>query len=129
MNLAKRVFYKIKYTIHKLLHWEYWPQEVVYAIIYPYYAWMAFRLRAAGFFVVANPHDGEMNFLMESKIKIYKHIPVQYRGNNGNAQIFHRALHPYPYSATANCHRFYSPAVWRPIWPVPNIAPVNRANH
>ncbi|MCC6583254.1 MAG: D-alanine--D-alanine ligase [Chitinophagales bacterium] len=78
MNLAKRVFYKIKYSIHKLLHWEYWPQEVVYAIIYPYYAWMAFRLRAAGFFVVANPHDGEMNFLMESKIKIYKHIPVQY---------------------------------------------------
>ena len=63
MNLAKRVFYKIKYTIHKLLYWEYWPQEVVYAIIYPYYAWMAFRLRAAGFFVVANPHDGEMNFL------------------------------------------------------------------
>lgn len=78
MNLARRIYYKIKHTIHKLLHWEYWPQEVVYCIIYPYYAWMAFRLRAAGFFVVANPHDGEMNFLMESKIKIYHHIPAQY---------------------------------------------------
>lgn len=78
MNLQKRVFYKIKYTVHKLLHWEYWPQEIVYFIVYPYYAWIAFRLRAAGFFVVANPHDGEMNFLMESKIKIYNHIPTPY---------------------------------------------------
>ena len=78
MNLAKKVFYRIKYTVHKLLNWEYWPQEMVYFIIYPYYVWIAFRLRAAGFFVVANPHDGEMNFLMESKIKIYNHIPTKY---------------------------------------------------
>ena len=78
MNLLNSVFYKIKHTIHKLLHWEYWPQEIVYLIIYPYYVWIAFKLRATGFFVVANPHDGEMNFLMESKIKIYKHIPTKY---------------------------------------------------
>lgn len=78
MTLTKRLFYKIKYSIHKLFHWEYWPQEIVYFIIYPYYAWIAWKLKAAGFFVIANPHDGEMNFLMESKIKIYKHIPTKY---------------------------------------------------
>lgn len=78
MEYRKKFYYKLKYSLHKIRHWEYWPQEYIYFIIYPYYAWIAFKVRAAGFFVNANPHDGEMNFLMESKFKIYQHIPEQY---------------------------------------------------
>ncbi len=78
MNLSRRVFYKIKYTLHKLANWEYWPQEIVYVWLYPYYAWIAYKTRAPGFVVMANIYDGEMDFVIESKMKIYNYIPKQY---------------------------------------------------
>ncbi|MFN8282731.1 MAG: hypothetical protein U0U67_05920 [Chitinophagales bacterium] len=78
MQPAKKAYYKAKYFLHKLANWEYWPQEVVYFPMYPLYALCAAKARHAGFFVTANPHDGEMNFVMESKIKIYSLIPKQY---------------------------------------------------
>jgi len=78
MSPKDKLYYYFKHFVHKLTHWEYWPQEIVYLITYPYYAWIAFRLKAAGFFVLANPHNGELDFLMESKYKIYQHIPNEY---------------------------------------------------
>lgn len=77
MQLKKKAYYSIKYFLHKLKNWEYWPQEIVYFPMYPIYLYYGLKLKP-GFFVTANPHDGEMNFLMESKIKIYNHIPKEY---------------------------------------------------
>jgi len=77
MQLRKKAYYSVKYFLHKLTHWEYWPQEIVYFPMYPIYAYYGLKLKP-GFFVTANPHDGELNFLMESKIKIYNHVPNQY---------------------------------------------------
>jgi hypothetical protein len=78
MHPAKKAFYKVNYFLHKLTHWEYWPQEVVYVWLYPYYAWIAFKTRAPGFIVMANVYETEMVSVMESKMKIYNYIPPLY---------------------------------------------------
>lgn len=78
MQKTKKAYYKVKYFFHKLTHWEYWPQVLVDGPIFPLYCYYALKARAFGFFVTANPHDGELKSLAESKIKIYNLIPKQY---------------------------------------------------
>lgn len=77
MQTWKKVYYSIKYTFHKITNWEYWPQELVYLLMYPVYAYYGIKLKP-GFFVTANPHDGEMTSMIESKKKIYDLIPSQF---------------------------------------------------
>lgn len=78
MQAWKKIYYNLKYCFHKITHWEYWPQALVDGPIFPLYCYYAIKARAFGFFVTANPHQGELNFLMESKIKIYNLIPKQF---------------------------------------------------
>ena len=78
MQTWKKVFYKIKYTLHKCIHWEYWPQEFVYFPMYPIYAYYGLKVRA-GFFLSVNHYDKSMpNTMTESKMKTYQFIPTQY---------------------------------------------------
>jgi len=68
----------LKLFFHKLLHWEYWPMQVVYFPIF--FLWMYYALRAKSifFFNASNPSIKNGGFIMESKKAIYDLIPQQY---------------------------------------------------
>ncbi len=68
----------MKLFFHKILHWEYWPMEVVYFPIF--FLWMYYALRAKSlfFFNASNPSIKNGGFIMESKKAIYNLIPKQY---------------------------------------------------
>jgi hypothetical protein len=68
-------FLKIKYFLHKLYHWEYWPQALVYAPIFPVYLYYSYRLGTPFFPITANPDMENGGYLMESKYTIYKNLP------------------------------------------------------
>jgi hypothetical protein len=62
----------------KLFNWEYWPFNVVYAPIYPYWIWLMIKSRSAFFFNTSNPLIKNGGFLLESKKEIYDLIPQEY---------------------------------------------------
>lgn len=64
--------------IIKILHWEFWPFNVVYAPVYPYWLWLALKSRSFFFFNAANPSITNGGFLMESKKEVYDLIPDEY---------------------------------------------------
>lgn len=67
-----------KLFIHKLLHWEYWPFQVVYFPIYFLWAVYAIRAKSLFFFSASNPSIKNGGFVMESKKAIYDLIPQKY---------------------------------------------------
>lgn len=64
-----------KLALHKLLHWEYWPFNVVYIPVYFYWMYLALKARAVFFGTAANPLIENGGFLMESKKLIYDTLP------------------------------------------------------
>jgi hypothetical protein len=66
---------KITYFFHKVIHWEYWPQYVLYAPIFPVYLYYAFKCKTLYFPIAANPTMENGGYLMESKNTIYKQLP------------------------------------------------------
>ncbi len=67
----------IQYFFHKVTHWEYWPQNLVYAPIIPIYLYYSAQKRTPFFNIAANPHMENGGFLMESKYDIYKKLPQE----------------------------------------------------
>ncbi len=63
----------------KLLHWEYWSFNVVYAPMYLVYLLFGIRARSFFFFAAANPTIKNGGFLMETKSEIDPLIPNQYK--------------------------------------------------
>src|SRR4051794_16325322 len=61
----------------KLLHWEYWPFNVVYGPILSYWLWLCLRARSFFFFNTSNPTIRNGGFLLESKKEIYDIIPAK----------------------------------------------------
>ncbi len=59
----------------RLLHWEYWPFNIVYIPIYIYWLWLALKARSFFFFSTSNPTIKNAGFLLESKKEIYDLIP------------------------------------------------------
>lgn len=59
----------------KLLNWEYWSFNVLYAPLYPYWFWLCFKARAFFYINAANPGIRNGGFLMESKKEIYDILP------------------------------------------------------
>ena len=53
MSLWKRI--KSTPFMIKLLHWEYWPFEVIYAIPFLYWVYLSARAGSFFFFRAANP--------------------------------------------------------------------------
>lgn len=68
----------MKLFIHKLLHWEYWPFQIVYIPIYFLWVFYAIRAKSLFFFNACNPTIQNGGFMNESKIKIYDLIPNKY---------------------------------------------------
>lgn len=64
--------------LHKLLHWEYWPFQLVYVPIYFLWGYYALKARTIFFFNACNPSMKNGGFIMDSKIEIYDLIPQQY---------------------------------------------------
>lgn len=64
--------------IHKLLHWEYWPFEIVYIPIYFLWVFYSIKAKSLFFFNASNPTIKNGGFIMESKKAIYNLIPQQY---------------------------------------------------
>lgn len=67
----------LRFFLHRILHWEYWPQWLVYAPIAPVYIGYAVRARSPFFMVAANPHMENGGYIMESKYTIHRQLPQQ----------------------------------------------------
>lgn len=63
---------------HKLIHWEYWPYQVVYIPIYFLWAYFSIKARTLFFFNASNPTIKNGGFINDSKIEIYDIIPQQF---------------------------------------------------
>jgi hypothetical protein len=62
----------------KLFNWEYWPFNIVYGPLFPYWFFLCLKARSFFFFNAANPSIKNGGFLMESKKEIYDLIPFEY---------------------------------------------------
>ncbi len=69
---------KFRLFYHKLIHWEYWPFQLIYVPIYPLWLYYAIRSRSLFFFNAVNPSIKNGGFVMESKKKVYDLIPQKY---------------------------------------------------
>ncbi|HJS56318.1 MAG TPA: hypothetical protein VJ765_17320 [Chitinophagaceae bacterium] len=72
----KKIIYKPFFI--KLFNWEYWPFNVVYGPLFPYWFFLCLRARSFFFFNTSNPTIKNGGFLMESKKEIYDLIPSEY---------------------------------------------------
>ncbi|MDE3234466.1 MAG: D-alanine--D-alanine ligase [Bacteroidota bacterium] len=68
----------LRFKLHKMLHWEYWPMQLVYFPLYPIWLFFAFRTKAFFFFNTANPSIKYGGMAMESKKEVYDLIPSCY---------------------------------------------------
>lgn len=68
----------MKLFFHKLIHWEYWPFQIVYIPIYFLWAFYALKARTIFFFNASNPTMKNGGFMAESKKEIYDIIPQKY---------------------------------------------------
>lgn len=68
---------KLQYWLHKIIHWEYWPQWLVYAPITPVYLYYSLKARTPFFNVATNPNMENGGYLMESKYTINNQLPQQ----------------------------------------------------
>ncbi len=69
-------FKTVSFWWHSVIHWEYWPQWLVYAPIIPVYLFYAIKSKALFFFNATNPTMENGGYLMESKYTIYKALPA-----------------------------------------------------
>lgn len=70
---------KLALWLHKLMHWEYWPLQVVYAPVFVYWAYLAVKARSFVFFTASNPSIESGGMVGEGKYNTLKNIPAQYR--------------------------------------------------
>ena len=68
----------MKLFLHKLIHWEYWPFQIVYIPIYFLWIFYSIKSRSLFFFNASNPLIKNGGFMNESKKEIYDLIPQQY---------------------------------------------------
>lgn len=64
--------------IHRIVHWEYWPMEVIYFPLLPVWFYFALKAKSFFFFNAANPSIKNGGMAMESKKEIYDIIPDQF---------------------------------------------------
>lgn len=83
-----RILYKPFFI--KLLNWEYWPFNVLYGPLFPYWFFLCLKARSFFFFNTSNPTIRNGGFLMESKKGIYDLIPFEYYPST----LFFRAFTP-----------------------------------
>lgn len=71
-------WFKLKYKIHRLLNWEYWPAWTLYVPFSIYYLCLVVRARSFGFFSATNPSmkNGGMASALKSEIEAL--IPAEW---------------------------------------------------
>jgi len=62
----------------KLKRWEYWPFDILYIPVYPYFTWQIIKRRSFFFFTASNPSIDFGGMLGEKKSEIFDIIPEQY---------------------------------------------------
>lgn len=62
----------------KLKRWEYWPFDVLYLPVYPYFIWQIIKRRSFFFFTSSNPSIDFGGMLGEKKSEIFELIPEKY---------------------------------------------------
>lgn len=67
----------IRFFFHKIVHWEYWPQALIYTPMAPVYMYYAAKTGTPFFNVATNPDMENGGYLMESKFTIHKQLPPQ----------------------------------------------------
>jgi hypothetical protein len=75
----------------RLMHWEYWSFNTVYAPVYPIFILLCLRARSFFFFAAANPKIKNGGFLGESKKEIHSLVPPAYLPKT---IFFPRGTHP-----------------------------------
>ncbi len=65
----------MKLWLHKLLHWEYWPVNLVYFPSFIAWCWYALKFRSLSFYAYANPSIKNGGLYGDSKYEIYKLLP------------------------------------------------------
>ncbi len=70
---------KFNRLITRLLHWEFWPWQVVYFPILLYGLWLSIKSHSLFFFFTVNPGIESGGMLTESKMEILKLIPEHLR--------------------------------------------------
>ncbi|MGB3465863.1 MAG: hypothetical protein WBA74_11355 [Cyclobacteriaceae bacterium] len=62
----------------KLKRWEYWPFDILYIPVYPYFTWQIIKRRSFFFFTASNPSIDFGGMLGEKKSEIFDLIPEKY---------------------------------------------------
>ena len=69
----------LRLFLHKLIHWEYWPYQVLYTPIYFQYLYYTFRTKSFFYFNASNPTFKNGGFFMDSKKDIYNLLITKYK--------------------------------------------------
>lgn len=69
---------RLQLWIHRILHWEYWPYQVVYFPVYFQYLLYVIYTRSFFYINAVNPSFKNGGFWMNSKKEIYDLIPKEY---------------------------------------------------
>lgn len=67
----------VRFFFHKIAHWEYWPQVLVYTPLAPVYMYYTAKTGTPFFNVATNPAMENGGYLMESKFTIHNQLPRQ----------------------------------------------------
>ena len=73
--MAKSSFLDKSPFFIRLLHWEYWPFNLVYIPVSIYYLWLSIKARSLFFFSTSNPSIETGGMFGESKYGIFKLLP------------------------------------------------------
>jgi hypothetical protein len=89
MNLLQKI---------KIPHWEYWPQWLFYAPIFPYYIWCILRTRNSYFGTAANPAieyggwEGESKYAVLQILDKHVYPATAFIKANSNAAVAQQAI-------------------------------------
>lgn len=97
--------------IIRLMHWEYWSFNTVYALLYPIFILYCIRARSFFFYSAANPTIENGGFLMESKKKIADIIPAEFQPIT---LFFEAATSPQIIIQQINQHQLNYPIIVKP---------------
>ncbi|MFC2126680.1 hypothetical protein ACFLU5_17980 [Bacteroidota bacterium] len=72
---------------YKLIHWEFWPWQLIYLPVICYYAYLSVKARSPYFFWLSNPGFEGGGLLIESKWDIFKKIPSEFEHPVSPAEV------------------------------------------
>ncbi len=68
----------MKLLWHKIMHWEFWPFNLIYYPLFPVWFFFSAKARSFFFFNAVNPSMKNGGMAMESKMDIYRNIPKEF---------------------------------------------------